>query len=274
MAVIWVLLMVFSRPYNYMVAELDSKKYYLKEVYPIGLFVLDKIKYPYTNKWDRSLRQYISILYGDKYAEYYLRIKMAQKISISFTVLIALFPIYVFADDITILGLALMFSLLAVYWFGEDVKRDVRKLERNKMRDFPAVIAKLALLTNAGLILREAWERVAYTGESEIYKEMQQSVDEIRNGSSDVDAYFRFGVRCSVPEIKRFVSSLVQSMTKGNQELVSVLTVQNHEIWEIRKQRVKQEGEKAASKLLIPIVIMFIGVLILIIVPIFSNLGV
>lgn len=42
----------------------------------------------------------------------------------------------------------------------------------------------------------------------------------------------------------------------------------------IKKQNVKRQGEIAANKLMLPIVIMFIGILIMVIIPIFANLGV
>lgn len=63
-------------------------------------------------------------------------------------------------------------------------------------------------------------------------------------------------------------------MTKGNSELTAMLQEQSKEVWQLKKQLVRREGEKAASKLLIPICVMFVGILIMIIVPIFTNLGV
>ena len=97
---------------------------------------------------------------------------------------------------------------------------------------------------------------------------------QMNNGVSEVDAYTEFGTRCTSPEIKKFTSTIVQGLVKGNRELVEMIKQQSREIWDAKRQRVKQEGEKAASKLLIPICIMFVGVLIMIIVPIFANLGV
>ena len=81
-------------------------------------------------------------------------------------------------------------------------------------------------------------------------------------------------MRCIIPEIKKFTSTIIQGMTKGNSELSAMLQEQSREVWQLKKQIVRREGEKAASKLLIPICIMFIGVLIMIIIPIFANLGV
>ena len=142
------------------------------------------------------------------------------------------------------------------------------------LSDFSNVVSKLALLTNAGMIMREAWEEVAYTGDSELYKEMQKTVVEMNNGVAEVDAFFNFGVRCIIPEIKKFTSTIVQGLVKGNSELVVMLQAQSKEVWSAKKQNVRRQGAKAASKLLIPILIMFIGILIMVLVPIFTNMGV
>ena len=62
-------------------------------------------------------------------------------------------------------------------------------------------------------------------------------------------------------------------MVKGNDELVIMLQNQSSEVWNAKKQDVRRQGEKASSKLLIPMLFMFVGILIMVIVPIFSNLG-
>ncbi len=46
------------------------------------------------------------------------------------------------------------------------------------LSDFSDVVSKLALLTNAGMILKDAWIETAYTGDTNIYIEMQKTVDE------------------------------------------------------------------------------------------------
>ena len=103
---------------------------------------------------------------------------------------------------------------------------------------------------------------------------MKHAVSEMENGISDVEAIRRFGLRCMMPEIKKFSTTVIQGIQKGNSELSSMLQDQSAEVWALRKQQVRRQGEKAASKLMIPIFIMFIGILIMVIIPIFSNLGV
>jgi tight adherence protein C len=74
-----------------------------------------------------------------------------------------------------------------------------------------------------------------------------------------------------MPEIRKFASTLIQGLVKGNSELGYMLKVQSREVWSERCHNVRRQGEKAAGKLLIPITIMFIGILIMVIVPIFSS---
>ena len=252
---------------------LEEKDYPLKEIYGLGYAVMLLIRYQYRSKHDRKLRKEISVLYGEKYADYYLRVVYAQKVTMAFTMLVLAVPLYGLANSVAAMFVMLMFAVAAYYYFGTVTEKKILKRSEEMLSDFSNVVSKLALLTNAGMIMREAWEEVAYTGESTLYQEMQKAVDEMNNGVSEVDALFNFGTRCIIPEIKKFTSTIVQGMIKGNSELISMLQNQSKEVWAAKKQNVKRQGEKAAGKLLIPILIMFAGILIMILVPIFTNLG-
>lgn len=151
-------------------------------------------------------------------------------------------------------------------------KIDARSAEM--LGDFADVVAKLALLTNAGMILREAWDLISESGETAFYKEMKLAMTDMNNGISDSEAIRRFGVRCMIPEAKKFSSTIVQGIQMGNKELSAMLQQQSGEVWNLRKQNARREGEKAAGKLMIPIFIMFFGILIMIVIPIFANIGV
>ncbi|OPZ89693.1 MAG: Bacterial type II secretion system protein F domain protein [Firmicutes bacterium ADurb.Bin419] len=273
LSLIWMGMLLGSRKYNELVVPLDKKEFPLKELYPLGCRILEIIKYGYNNKFDRKLRQAVTTVYGEKYCEYYLRIIMSQRISLALTLFIISFALYGLTLEIGILLIFIMFSGLAYYYFGDRVYKKVRKREAEIMFDFPEILSKLALLTNAGMVIREAWENVSDSGNGILYKEMKIVRDEMSNGVSEVDAFFSFGIRCSVPEIKKFTSTLVQGITKGNDELALLLKQQSKEAWETKKFHVRLQGEQASSKLLIPITMMFIGVLIMIVVPIFTNLG-
>lgn len=270
---IWMFFYFKGLQYNSMFEVLVEKEYPLKEIYGMGYAVLEFFKYSYKSKGDRKLRQQLEVLYGKKYSEYYLRVIHSQQITWTMTVFVLSFIFYGISSEILALVVGVVFSGLAYYYFGTTTKKRILKRSDELLHDFSEVVSKLALLTNAGMILREAWEEVAVQGEGTIYTEMQTAVNEMNNGKSEVDAIYEFGNRCIIPEVKKFTSTIIQGLTKGNRELVEMLQQQSKEVWQMKKQIVRREGEKAASKLLIPICVMFLGILIMILVPIFTNIG-
>ena len=270
---IWLVLFFTGLKYASLFDALTEKEFPLKEIYFVGYAALELVHYSYKSKHDRKLRKELSVLFGEKYAEYYLRVIHAQEITMSLTLAILGFALYGVADDIAVLVVLLIFAGLAYYYFGTLTEKRIQKRSEELLRDFSNVVSKLALLTNAGMILREAWTEIAFSGETTIYREMQTSVEEMNNGISEIDAIFRFGKRCIIPEIKKFSSTIVQGLVKGNNELALMLQAQSREVWMLKKQDIHRQGEKAASRLLIPVVIMFVGILIMVIVPIFTNLG-
>ncbi len=252
---------------------LDEKDFVLKEIYFVGYALTEVFNYQYKAAKDRKLRKNLEIIYGPKYAEYYLRVIYAQKLTIGLTLVVFSFALYGLADSIAAFFVGLMFAFAGYYYFETLTEKKLMKRSEEMLSDFSEVVSKLALLTNAGMILREAWQEVAYTGETSIYQEMQKTVDEMNNGYSEIDAFFNFGTRCIIPEIKKFTSTIVQGLVKGNSELTMMLMDQSKEVWAAKKQQVRRQGEKAASKLMIPICMMFVGILVMILIPIFTNLG-
>lgn len=270
---LFIVFLLAGSKYNNMIAPLNSKEFPLCELYGVGFSVLSLFRYNYTSKSERKRRQLIALIYGEQHSEYYLRVNAAQRITLTFLLIVVGFALYGLVNDYLIVGVFLMFAFTAYYYVATLPQTQIEKKSAQILSDFADVASKLALLVNAGMIMKEAWEKVAYTGESELYQEMQRVCVNMHNGMSEIDAYTEFGSRCTSPEIKKFTSTVVQGLVKGNRELVEMIKQQSREIWEAKRHRVKQQGEKAASKLLIPICIMFIGIVIMIIVPIFSNLG-
>lgn len=271
---IWMFFFVKGLKYANLFDDLNENDYPFKEIYFVGYAVMETIRYQYKSAGDRKTRKELTVLFEEQYAEYYLRVIYAQKVTLAFTLLLLAVPMYGLANDILATLVIVMFSGLAYYYFGTLTTEKILKRSESMLRDFSDVVSKLALLTNAGMILREAWEEVAQNGDSPLYQEMQLSVIQMQNGVAEIDAIYNFGVRCVIPEIKKFTSTIVQGIVKGNSELSAMLQKQSSEVWALKKQNVRRQGELAASKLLIPMMLMFVGILVMVIIPIFANLGV
>ncbi len=269
---LWLLLYFAGKKYNNLFDDLDDREYPLSGIYSVGYAFLKLIGCRFKSKADRKMRQNLEVLYGAKYTDYYLRVVRSQQIAFALTIIVFMLSLYGFKPEPVVSLYGIVLGVLVAIYVGRNPEKKVQERSNALLHDFSEVVSKLALLTNAGMILREAWQETAFAGKGVIYSEMQKAFNDMNNGVAEIDAVYSFGLRCMIPEAKKFASTIVQGMTKGNRELASMLQEQSKETWDMKKQLVRREGEKAASKLLIPICIMFVGILIMIVVPIFANL--
>ncbi|MBR5293171.1 MAG: type II secretion system F family protein [Oscillospiraceae bacterium] len=254
--------------------QLDENEYPFKELYFLGYAAMCLIRYEYKSQHDRKVRKEIAILYGERYADYYIRVIYAQKVSLSLTLLTLAAPMYGFANDIAASLVVVMFAAVAYYYFGTLTTEKIIKRSELLLSDFSEAVSKLALLTNAGMNLREAWREVSKAGDTELYQEMRITVNQMDNGMREPDAFYEFGIRCVIPEIKKLTSTIAQALVRGPKEVADTLQAQSKEVWATKKQTVRRKGETAASKLLIPMMLMLIGILVMVVIPIFANIGV
>ncbi len=78
---VWLLLYVKGMKHAALFEALEEKEYPLKEIYFVGYEALNAVKYAYRSKGDRRLRKELSVLYGEKYTEYYLRVIHSQQLT-------------------------------------------------------------------------------------------------------------------------------------------------------------------------------------------------
>ncbi len=263
----------YARHADYIKPLKDNKSHPLYMTYGVGFFILDRIHYSFHSLIDNRRIAQAKIVFGEKYGEYYYHINVAEKFSLSFMAVVAGFDLYCVSGEM-IMVLVGVFAAVILFWFVDTRITDViENREAEIDYEFADMVSKLTLLINAGMIMREAWSEVAYASEGLIYQEMRTSIQLMQNGISEEEAYIAFGARCYSKRVKKFISMLVQNLTKGNKELVAFLKQSTKESWEERKHYVKRKGEAAATKLLLPIGLMFAGILIMIVVPIFGNMG-
>lgn len=272
LSVLFLVVLGLSGKYNDYIAPLDEKEFPLHDLYGFGFMMLDIFHYNFNSKKNIERKKESELWYGGQYAVFYVKAIAAQKITLSTIIFLFGFILFGFTNEIVVIVIMGIMAFAIYMYFGDVVKSRLNKRAEILLSEFPDVVAELALLINAGMIMKEAWRKIAENGNGEIHKFMKQAVIEIDNGTSEIDAYNNFGINCIIPEIRKFTSTMVQGLTKGNSEFSEMLKQQNNEIWIQRQNRVRQTGEKAASKLLIPILVMFIGILVMIIVPIFANI--
>lgn len=269
--IILMLLYLLSKgKYDDFIQPVDRKRYPLKRFFPMALYILDIVGYRYSTGYDRMLLAKIVELSGARYGRYYLQIHWANKIVFFFTGL--LLTALIGAGTRVDAGFGLFsLSLLGgtLYFTDSELNEKVKKRRLGIQMDFPDFLNKLTLLVNAGMTVSRAWEKAVRDNkkESPLYEELEAALMEIRSGKSEFKAYEEFAKRCRTPEVTRVISVILQNLRKGNSELVSVLRIHSNECWEMRKNTARKFGEEASTKLLLPMMLMFIAILLIVAAP-------
>lgn len=262
----------YEKTYGPIVSSIDSEKYKYPELFTVGFALMSVLGIDSKSKSGRKRVKEISEVQGKRYAEYYFYVINAEKWTYGFTVLVLFCILGALGNEPAAVLLGGVMAFL-VMWYIEELLNDKLEERRDELlADLPQVLSKLTLLVNSGMTLREAWKKVAFGGERVLYREMQAAVQDMQNGLSELEAYRGFADRCSIKQIRRFTSTVIQNMQKGTAEISYFLKEMSDEMWEEKKHLVKRKAEAANSKLLIPITMIFIGILGMIMVPAFLSM--
>lgn len=252
--------------------SLDQKEFPLKDNFmPMGYAILLAVNYQYRTPYDHILYKWVMELYGFKNARHYLQIFWAHKLGYLLLGVFIISFLLMAVGEIDFIMVVFSLAVLIGIFLAPD--NDLKnKIERKKIQvqlDFPDFLNKLILLINAGMTVTKAWEKIATSNKkaTPLYEEIELVMHEIRSGKPEFQAYEDFARRCRIPEITRFTAVVLQNMKKGNSELVSVLRLQASECWEMRKNAAKRLGEEASTKLLLPMMLMFVAILLIVALP-------
>ncbi len=255
------------KKYAVFISKMDIKAYRTRKVLPAGLYLLDLVKYRFATSYDRKLLSALAEIYGAREAAHYLRVHWAEKIIITIAALaIGGFVGIVSRQDGGYAVFCIAFAAGLAYFTDRELFEKVKKRRMELKRDFPDFVNKLALLVNAGMLVTKAWEKAAAEGkqDSPLYRELRLSVLDIKSGSTEYKAYEDFAKRCRIPEISRFVSLILQNIRKGNSELVPIMRLYANECWEMRKNLARKYGEEASTRLILPMMLMFVAILLIV----------
>lgn len=160
------------------------------------------------------------------------------------------------------------------------------EIRRNQLLlDYPDFMWKMTMLLGAGLSIKGAFTRISgeylrknkepeYPGGKKVcylYEEITYTCFEMQSGIPEAQAYERFGKRCQLPEYIRIGTVLSQNLKKGAKGLTTLLETEAETSLTERKNQARKIGERAGTKLLLPMVLMLGVVLAILMVPAFLS---
>ena len=152
------------------------------------------------------------------------------------------------------------------------------KRSEQLLMDYPPLLLKFTLLIQAGMTARRAFQKMAadYMRTKPAkgrfaYEAIVTACHEMDSGVSELEAYRRFGEHCDLMKYKTFSTILIQNLQKGSQRMADLLEKEALEAWDERKRKARVLGEAAATKLLVPMVMMLVVVMAIIMIPAFLS---
>lgn len=120
-------------------------------------------------------------------------------------------------------------------------------------RAMPDALDLLTISVESGLGFDAALSHVARNTEGPLAHEFARVLQEMQIGMGRGAALRALGERTHVPELKGFVTAMVQADALGI-PIAQVLRVQSSEIRVKRRQRAEEQAQKVAVKILVPLI--------------------
>lgn len=269
----WVALAAkYEEKFEEVTSSINPDDYYLSELFYIGFQIMEMVHFNIKSDASRKKVKLMSEVYGKKYAEYYYYVSVGGKITYVVTVIPIIFLLALLANNPIALLFGVVLGGIFVWYMNESFNDRLNARREEILAEFPQVLSKMTLLVNSGMLLRDAWNLIAEQSDTVLFQEMRLTAAQLKNGVQEAAAYREFAERCGIKEIRKFSSMVIQGLEKGAKELTMFLKDMADELWLEKRNLVKQKGEKANSKLLVPTVIIFVGILFMIMAPIVSGL--
>lgn len=180
----------------------------------------------------------------------------------------------------TVILMTGMLLLLLAIREKQKKEEQIKERKQQMIIDYPEILGQFALLLNAGMTVRNTWQKIVEDyqrqkkksgRERAAYEEMVFTWKEMQSGISEIESYERFSKRICVPEYRKMGMIFAQNTKKGVKGTAELLNLEMTDVMEERKSRARRSGEEAGTKLLMPMMLMLIVVMLIVVVPAFWS---
>lgn len=242
---------------------------------PASLYLIDKCGiYRRFSKAVQKIHEKIIKIYGSKEGWQKTQLFMAQALSAALLILVLFTFLSVMAEaDVTLFIFGIILSILTVLILFKDLDRKIVKREHEMLIELPEYLNKIIMLVGAGetvvnSIIKSAEPKIEIDEvKNPLYKELKLAINELKMNRSFEETMEDFSRRCALPEVSIFTTTILLNHRKGGSDFTSSLRELSRELWDKRKAIAKIQGEEASSKMVFPMVFVFLIILVIIATP-------
>lgn len=158
----------------------------------------------------------------------------------------------------------------------KDLHKKVTLREQDIVMELPELLNKIVLLVGAGETVQRAIIHCVERNEDAnhpLHAELKRMVLEWEGGHSFQQAFEQFNKRCGVQEVSIFTTTVLLNFRRGGSDFVLALRDLSRVLWDKRKAIARTRGEQASSKLVLPMVVIFMIVIVLLGAPAFMMMN-
>lgn len=210
--------------------------------------------------------------FGDLILNYNITYFASKKIAYSFYLTSINLMIYPIINNFIIFLLILIFTIFINLYFDFEIKLKYTKYKNSIKNDLPNIISRISLLIQSGIPTRECINIVSNYEKEGKNSYLNRINTMVSNGLSENEAYNLMISRTDDILIRKFLSILLQNLEKGSGNITDSLDLLRKESDEFRKNHIIIRTQEANRKLLIPNIMVFLGIMLMIMVPIILNI--
>lgn len=172
------------------------------------------------------------------------------------TLLLGLALGLLYGGGISVRGVLVAIALAAACFFLPDVLLYNAALKRQERtaKDLADTLDVLTVCVEAGQGFDGAMLRVARNSEGPISGEFARVLSEVQLGKTRAQAFASMGERVSLPEVRNFISAVVQADRLGI-PIATVLREQTSAMRVTRRQKAEEQAQKVTVKILMPLLL-------------------
>lgn len=151
---------------------------------------------------------------------------------------------------------------------GKEIVNKAERRRQDIQLELPELINKLNLLVQAGETVPKALatciERKKSENQHPLYIELFRMMSDVHNGYSFAQAMELLAKRCSMQEVSMFVTTVLINQRRGGETFVLAMADLGRQLWDKRKSVARKRGEELSTKLVFPMMLMFLVVLVVV----------
>ncbi|MDF2667768.1 MAG: type secretion protein [Paenibacillus sp.] len=223
-------------------------------------------------------------LYGDNREQKHSKHFAAQVLLIEAGGLIALIILVALTGgDLALLFCGFLLILCIPLALYKELDLRIKRKKQAIVLELPDLLNRMTLLLNAGETVQGAFLRCASnrflpgdsieSARSPLQKEIALLASGIQNREPFHLLMERLSKRCAVQEISVFTTTVLMNYKRGGDSFVLALKALSSEMWERRKAITRTLGEEASSKLIFPMLLIFLVVMTIVAAPAVSMMN-